>query len=89
MKGALKLAKYKYAVLEHDESLENAVEFETLNTTPEFVAERAAEHEHGCRDGWECSWPLTFQIWDEDDNDLGTFLVDRRHVPEFEAEKVR
>lgn len=56
--------------------------------TLEYLAEDAAEDFHNNHDGWESEWPLTFNIYDTDDNLLGTCTVDREHNPTFSASKV-
>jgi len=93
---ALRMAKktYIYAVIEHDETFEdgNSIEFDDWfdisDDRVRFIAEKAAEFDHGNRDGWECKWPLTYRIWDTDGLLLGTYSVDIEAVPEFFASRV-
>lgn len=53
----------------------------------EWAAEDAAEDYHGNRDGWECEWPLTFKLRDENGRDLGAWEVAMEVVPSFSAAK--
>ena len=48
----------------------------------------AAENYHYHQDGWECSWPLTFEIY-IDGEKRGVFEVERVPVPEFTAKEIK
>ena len=49
----------------------------------EGAAEEYAEYYHDNRDGWESSWPIIFNIADEDGKYLGSVEVDRETRPHF------
>ena len=49
------------------------------------AAEFAAEDYHSNHDGWEAEWPLTFAMYDPNDQLIGRYLVQREAVPEFVA----
>ena len=53
----------------------------------EWAAGDAAEDYHGNRDGWECEWPLTFKLRDENGRDLGQWEVEMEMAPSFSASK--
>ena len=53
-----------------------------------WLAEEAAEDFHANHDGWECKWPLKIAVRPEG-SDVRTFEVQRRSVPEFEAEEIK
>ena len=78
---------YKYAVEEHGESYEDAMEFASLweGHLPQYVAEEMAEYEFHNRDGWEAEWPLTFRLWDADGEELGVFEIKLEEEPSFHA----
>ena len=42
---------------------------------------------YGEHDGWECSWPLKFSVWDENKNFKGHFEVDVEYEPTFYLRK--
>lgn len=44
-----------------------------------------ADYFHSQRDGWECTWPLTFRVRCPDGQVLD-YEVERHTVPEFEVE---
>lgn len=52
------------------------------------AAERYAEYCHRQRDGWECTWPLTFRVRSEDGT-VQDFEVDREMDPVFSARPVK
>ena len=82
--------KYRYSVSAlGEEDFDEAYKFSSTfrSDSVQYLAEEAADHFHSQHDGWECSWPLTFTIWDEEGNKLDTFIVDRESVPEFHAYK--
>ena len=53
----------------------------------EWLAEKAAEHYHNHRDGWESSWPITLIIQREDGSVIDVYDIDRESVPQFFARK--
>jgi len=75
------MAKFKYRRTERGYS--DTYEIESNFDDAEHVAVAAAEDFHDQRDGWESSWPITFEILDEADISLGSFQVDREAVPHF------
>ena len=50
----------------------------------EFIAQCIAEHFHNEHDGLECTWPLVFQIFINDES-FGSFKVEREWSPDFTA----
>jgi len=81
--------QYRYGVQEHDADFDNAYEIESVWVSDiEHVAKQAAENYHSNHDGWECSWPLTFIIWDLEGIELGRFSVDRDYDPIFYARQI-
>ncbi len=52
------------------------------------IAEKAADHFHARRDGWECTWPIKFKLW-RDETYLGEFEVEREMDPVFYASPVK
>jgi len=79
---------YKYVRTGHGSTLKNAMEFESAwvgKDSAEYIAEDAAEDYFENHDGWESSWPQSFQIWTEDDEDYGVFEVEMEHEPVFSA----
>lgn len=85
------MAKYKYYIVEHGESAETAIEFESSwgPMHAGWIAEDAAEYGYGNNDLWEADWPLTFVIVDEDDNELGRYVVEIESTPSFCARKAQ
>jgi hypothetical protein len=74
----------RYYLPELGEGPEDAHE---LKNPPHYLsnaAEEAAEHFHSKRSGWECSWPLQFNIIDDTGKEH-RFFVDRESVPQFRA----
>ncbi len=53
----------------------------------EYMVQDAAEHFHENHDGAECSWPLAFELYIDDDS-MGTFKVEREFSPEFSVEQI-
>ena len=50
------------------------------------TVEKAADDYHSNHDGWECGWPLEFDVWDYDTEEyVGRYSVDRETVPQFHA----
>jgi len=82
---ANKLIWYKYARVEHDEGIDDAVAFQSRHHSGELIAVDAADwhHAHG---GWEASWPMVYDIYVlEGGARVGRFTVYRETVPEFHA----
>ena len=52
------------------------------------AAEAYADYVHDQRDGYECTWPLTFRVRDSDGTTTD-FEVDRQYVTEFRASPVK
>jgi len=77
----------EYIVKNEDEKFpEDATRFKGVMEHPADLAEEAAAEYHNRRDGWEASWPVTFEIF-RDGKSLGTFEVEREQVPQFHATK--
>jgi hypothetical protein len=53
------------------------------------AAERRAEQDHAHRGGWEWTWPVVYLVKDVTDPTVWIVEVQRRAVPEFEAERPR
>ena len=77
------MAKFKYRRAERGYSSVYEIESNFDDDDAEDVAATAAENFHDQHDGWESSWPITFEILDEADISLGSFQVDRELVPHF------
>ncbi len=56
--------------------------------SPEYIAEDCAEHWSAWHDGWECSWPITFSLFDCDDKLVGVFKIEREYTTTYDASKV-
>lgn len=85
------MIKIFYAILEHcDESITPGdlilMNLYFLGETSE-MAEWAAKDYHQRHDGWEAAWPLTFVLFDENEKEIGRYLVDREVEPIFRAVK--
>ncbi len=50
------------------------------------AAERRAAQDHTHRGGWEWSWPIVYVV-EDDQGAVWTVEVERRAVPEFEAQR--
>jgi hypothetical protein len=75
------MPKFKYRRPEMDHA--GVYDLESFADDAGDVAISAAEDFHSNHDGWECEWPITFEILDADDISLGCFKVDREAVPHF------
>jgi hypothetical protein len=54
-----------------------------------YVAQDCAEDYHSNHDGWECSWPITFTLYDSEDGPaLACFEIERESEPVFYARPV-
>jgi hypothetical protein len=83
--------KLKYFILDQGETLDDARVFDLASfdkSWEELAVEQLADHYHFCHDGWEASWPITFEVYREDDSKIGSFIVERKAVPEFSARRV-
>jgi hypothetical protein len=79
--------EYQYIVIEHGQKYPfDAAAFEGPLTTLRLVAEVAADHYWHNRDGWEATWPLTFELF-RDGQSLGRCVVDVEAQPLFGAVK--
>lgn len=83
---------YRYGVIIYGDKSQLAkpqfdVESTWTSEDPAYIAEDAAEDFHSEHDGWECKWPLTFDIFDGPTH-LGRFQIEREYNPEFSAEPV-
>lgn len=62
----------------HGETFETSDSFASNHSDDlRYAAEEYAEHYHDNRDGWECSWPISFTVARPDGLVLGTVEVDR------------
>lgn len=73
---------YEYSVEPHDERY--AFESKFTPDSKHWLAEDAAEDFFHNHDGWECKWPMVFNVYD-DDKHLGRYSVDVEHQPHFSA----
>lgn len=55
----------------------------------ESVAEECAEDYESNHDGWEDSWPIELSLFDENDELMGRFRVDREYNPVFSATSIK
>ena len=79
--------KIRYAPSDYGMTFDDAW---TLNTTWDtedlaWIAEECADDYHTDHDGWESSWPITFVIWGEQGQELGSCEVERDTEPVFRA----
>jgi len=75
--------KYEYMVLDYGaEYPRDAVKISCGWDNPEDVAEEAAQDYWDNCDGWEASWPNTFEIFDEGKS-VGKFVVEMEATPTF------
>lgn len=51
------------------------------------VAHRCAEDFHGEHDGYECSWPLTFVLFNDEQTKLGEYEVELESAPVFSVRR--
>lgn len=78
--------KYRYSI-----DYRGDFDFESF-LSPEdgdLLAKTAAEDFHNHHDGWESSWPITFEIFGSDGDLIGVYSVERQAVPEFTAYEVK
>jgi len=78
--------KFTYRIEEYDFEHETSAPL-----TPTYIsamAEHAAEDYFSCRDGWESSWPLEFEILIKGVS-KGFFEVELENVPTFSSTKVK
>lgn len=82
--------EYKYLVLDSDRNQEDAILFDSEwdKNYPEQIAQDAADYEFYNYCGWELSWPIKIQLWDNLDIDIGIFEVDYEQIPRFWAKEV-
>lgn len=85
--------KYGFSIL-HDKTKPTEKPESDISThwdieeDPSYVAEAAAEFYHSDCDGWESSWPVTVQIFDEAGQSKGIFSVELEFDPTFSASAV-
>lgn len=58
------------------------------SSAPHWIAEEAGEDFYSNHDGWECSWPMEFTIF-EHDVSIGRFNVSVEFEPRFDAEQLK
>lgn len=90
-----KTYKYKFMIPEHGEkdidfdgtTFESKWGFSDESSRDEWnlkwIAEDAAEYAFSNNDGWEWSWPVTFQIYSMEDEHLGDVCVHIDYEPAF------
>lgn len=83
------MPKYLYRVLDHCSESTYTVESYNGSKDGTWIAKDAAENYHFQHDGWESRWPLTFQILDYDEHDIGKYNVDRDVAPVFYAAEIK
>lgn len=92
--------KYKYMIPEHGErDLDfDAEEFESKWNVNEkgwedwhlkWLGEDAANHYFGECDGWDASWPITFEIYSMENELLGRLCIYIDYEPVFTASKLK
>ena len=84
---------YFFIKPEHGETLDDKTAFRSAwDGTQDFhaawIAEDAAARYHDFCDGWEASWPVVFELYDQEEWCLGRFSVERETVPEFHAARI-
>lgn len=87
---------FSYWIKDHGGSFKDGYNFEVAfgikepfdQSDIEHIAEEAAEDYHQNRDGWDCSWPITFTVATEDGKEIGDVQVERESVPHFSGRKV-
>lgn len=87
---------YKYVCVEHDATLEDAVEFgsewslehDASGLKGKWIAQDAADCHHSQHEGWDCGWPMVYDIYTSENVFVGRFSVERHTVPEFEAVQI-
>ena len=80
----------KYYIPDHGETPQDAVELPKnyIGYTWRYMAEVAAQDHHDGHGGWESTWPITFVLLNEKDQEMGRFEVERESVPQFHATEV-
>ena len=75
----------KYLIWRDDygETVDDALTFEDSDTDLEGVGTSYGEHYWDNYDGWECAWPIVFNIADADGKFLGKVSVEMETVPAF------
>jgi hypothetical protein len=79
--------KIRYAPADYGMDFADAWELSTNWDTEhlDYIAEECADDYHGNHDGWESSWPVTFMMWDDQGQELGSCEVERDVEPVFRA----
>ena len=72
---------FKYIVVDHNQSVGHATEFDSSSQVDYEIVYDAAEYHHDNCDGVHDIWPLTIEILSMDNESLGIFEVER----EFDA----
>ena len=80
---------YKIWAPVYGETVDDHGDFNSVYDDLEYVAEDFADYYHDNCDGWECSWPITFHIADENGKLLGVVEVDRETRPSFVGKVVK
>ena len=84
--------KYKFYIEAHGGSIEDedVTIFESKYiSTPNYIAEDAAQHYFNYEDGYEAEWPLIFSIFSIDDKFIGNFEVELESEPSFMARIIK
>ena len=88
---SLKKYKYKYIEVDNGDGYGDAVVFESnwphIEDNFEYIADDAGDCDWIYYNGWESSWPQTFQIWTEDGQEIGIFEVNVEQQPVFRSKK--
>ena len=53
-----------------------------------FIASECAKNFWDNHDGWEGSWPMMFELYDNEMKSLGKFDVEQEYDPTFSASEV-
>lgn len=80
---------YSYYIEDYGENPQDAIRFESVHSPDcgKSIAEDAAEEGYDNNDLWEYKWPMTFVILDEDDIEIGRYIVRLEAEPVFYAHK--
>jgi hypothetical protein len=74
----------KYIIEDNGQTIDDAFEFETnwTENNLEELAEATADNYYSEHEGWDASWPLTFQLFTTKKN-LGRFKIQLEFDPLF------
>jgi len=67
---------------------EDAIEYKSKEKLNDHNLSYLVDDFWGNHDGWEYNWPLTFDIWDDDDNFIGRYSIEMEAEPLFYCAKL-